>query len=94
MEDTKRESEEAREITRTMLAGKSFGLGPEGIEFKQQGHRHGLMKIEDAMNNLWIITGRESRKPEPFDSIEDLIENGWLLGWKPPGQAGSSWLLS
>ena len=94
MEDTKRESEEAREITRTMLAGKSFGLGPEGIEFKHRGHRNGLMKIEDAMNNQWIITAWERREPEPFDSIEDLIENSWVLGWKPPGRAGPSWLLS
>jgi hypothetical protein len=51
-----------------------------GARFKNiDGERSGIMTVEDAHNDRYIIKLKNSNTEEKFTTVSELIDAGWVL---------------
>jgi hypothetical protein len=73
-------SDESQELTRRHCREKTYSVGnPEGVCFKHFDGEHGVISINNALEDKWLMVVRESGDQIEFDSIEELISSGWVL---------------
>ena len=83
IDKTRQELEEV--LTYTDPSGKLHWLIgsmdlDNGAHFKNiDGKRFGIMSVEDAYNGKYTILLKNSKGPETFETIDALIDAGWVL---------------
>lgn len=79
MEEAKTWSEGLRKTTKELLEESTFPPMPGGVPMRHFDHAFGLIKIEDALNHNWVIKDRSTGKVSKYDSVDDLINDGWAI---------------
>ncbi len=72
-------SDEARKSTIKFLKDKSFATMPDGVHFKHIDDYYGLMTLENFTNDKWVIHYKEDDKIDEYQSIRELVDDGWVL---------------
>ena len=79
MTTIKPRSDELTRLTKDHLEEKSFGFSDGRVGFTHRGGTFGEIKIEDAINGNWIIRDRADGSVSEYESIDGLIDDGWVL---------------
>ncbi len=72
-------SDELKETTRKILVHHELVPMDDYVYVKHTEGSFGKIKLDDWLKNVYQITDNKTEEVVVFDTIEDLINSGWVV---------------